>query len=204
VTPPPVIICPAVSAQAPLNPNDLSPPVFLQQGWMEKPQADFLPAAVRVGWTPGGLVILAEIPDRDIFTLATAPNQKMWELGDVFEIFLQDEDRSDYVELHVTPANLRLQLRFETSGATPVQLSDGVFSSHVGIDSPNQRWSLQASVPAVLVSGRSQIQPGEVWRFSFSRYDASRDGTTPVLSSTSPHQAINFHRNHEWGKLTFA
>jgi len=54
------------------------------------------------------------------------------------------------------------------------------------------------------VSGRDHIRPEESWRFSFSRYDASRGTRPPVLSSTSPHQALNFHRIHEWGNLIFA
>jgi hypothetical protein len=175
----------------------------MQQGWLDAPQADFLAAEIRVGWTPSRLVVLAEIPDRDIFTQATGPNQRTWELGDVFEIFLKPEDRSDYVELHVTPPNFRLQLQIESLGKPATHLDDGVFSSRVKIDTANQKWTVYAEVPASLVSGREHIQAGESWLFSFSRYDASRDGRPPILSSTSPHQAINFHRIHEWGKITF-
>ena len=181
----------------------LSAPVRMQQGWLETPQPGFLPAEIRVGWTSSRLVVLAEIPDQDIFTLATGPNQRTWELGDVFEIFLQAEDRSDYVELHVTPPNFRLQLHIESLGKPATQLDDGVFSSQVEIDAANPRWTVYAEVPASLVSGRDHILSGESWRFSFSRYDAFRDGRPLVLSSTSPHQAVNFHRVHEWGKITF-
>jgi hypothetical protein len=41
----------------------LSAPVLMQQGWRDSPEADFLPAEIRVGWTPSRLVVLAEIPD---------------------------------------------------------------------------------------------------------------------------------------------
>ena len=181
----------------------LSAPVLMQQGWLDSPEADFLPAEIRVGWTPSRLVVLAEIPDRDIFTLVTGPNQKTWQLGDVFEIFLKPEDRSDYVELHVTPPNFRLQLQIESQGKPATQLDDGVFSSRVKIDTANQKWTVYAEVPAALVTGQEHIEAGESWLFSFSRYDASRDGRPPILSSTSPHQAVNFHRIHEWGKITF-
>lgn len=206
---PATISCPALSEKdlpqtdAILSSLALSAPVRMQQGWLEAPQAGFLAAEIRVAWTPSRLVVLAEIPDEDIFTLATGPNQRTWELGDVFEIFLQAEDRSDYVELHVTPPNFRLQLHIESPGKPATQLDEGVFSSQVEIDAANQRWSVYAEVPASLVSGREHISPGESWLFSFSRYDASRDGRPPVLSSTSPHQAVNFHRTHEWGKIDF-
>ena len=56
----------------------LSAPVLMQQGWLDAPQVDFLAAEIRVGWTPSRLVILAQIPDRDIFTQATCPNQRTW------------------------------------------------------------------------------------------------------------------------------
>jgi hypothetical protein len=181
----------------------LSAPVLMQQGWLDTPEPDFLPAEIRVGWTPSRLIVLAEIPDRDIFTKATGSNQRMWELGDVFEIFLQAVDRSDYVELHVTPPNLRLQYQIESPGKPATVLSDGVFSSRVKIDTSNQKWTVYAEVPSTLVTGRDQIATGEAWLFSFSRYDASRDGRPPILSSTSPHQAINFHCIHEWGKIAF-
>lgn len=175
----------------------------MQQAWLEAPEADFLAAEIRVGWTPTSLLVRADLPDRDIFTQATESNQRMWELGDVFEIFLQAADRSDYVELHVTPPNLRLQLHFQSAGKPATHLDDGAFASRVKIDSENQRWTVHAEIPARLVSGRDSIHAEESWHFSFSRYDASRDGRPPVLSSTSPHQALNFHRIHEWGNLIF-
>jgi hypothetical protein len=175
----------------------------MQQAWLEAPEADFLAAAIRVGWTPTSLLVRADLPDRDIFTQATESNQRMWELGDVFEIFLQAADRSEYVELHVTPPNLRLQLYFQSAGKPATRLDDGAFASRVKIDSENQRWTVYAEIPARLVSGRDSIHAEESWHFSFSRYDASRDGQRPVLSSTSPHQVLNFHRVHEWGSLVF-
>lgn len=186
-----------------MEPTALSAPVFMRQAWLAAPRPYFLSAEIRVGWTPSHLVVLANLPDCDIFTLATGPNQRMWELGDVFEIFLQAENRSDYIELHVTPANFRLQLHIECPGGSRAHLDDGAFASRVEIDPLNELWRVCAEIPAKIVSGRDTIMPGEVWRFSFSRYDASRDGSAPVLSSTSPHQEVNFHRTNEWGRLKF-
>jgi hypothetical protein len=203
------ICCPSVSGkdlpQVDAIPENLalSAPILMQQTWLDAPDPDLLSAEIRLGWTPSHLIVLAEIPDRDIFTLATGPNQKMWELGDVFEMFLKPEDRTEYVELHVTPPNFRLQYQIESPGKPATELSDGVFSSRVKIDTANQKWTVYTEIPATLVSGQDQIASGESWFFSFSRYDASRDGRPPILSSTSPHQAINFHRIHEWGKITF-
>lgn len=178
-------------------------PVSLRQAWLATPEPGFLSADVRIGWTPEMLVVFATLPDRDIFTNATAPNQETWLLGDVFEIFLQGDTCSDYVELHVTPANIRTQFYFKNAGAPRMELPDGVFVSDASIDPRNKCWTVLAEIPARLVSGRDTIGTNELWRFSFSRYDASRDGKPPVLSSTSLHAKLNFHRLNEWGSMIF-
>ncbi len=84
----------------------------LCQVWPAKPEADFASATVRTGWREDSLLVFAELPDADIFSRATGHNQRMWELGDVLEIFLSPENSVSYVEFHVTPTNYRLQLRF--------------------------------------------------------------------------------------------
>lgn len=179
------------------------PPLTMGQAWREKEEEGLRPAEVRVGWIPGTLVVFATLPDDDIFTDVTGPNQETWRLGDVFEIFLQRAGRSDYVELHVTPANIRTQFHFERTGATRRELCDGIFSSQVAVDRGNAVWTVMAKIPAMVVSGNETLDANQVWRFSFSRYDASRDGRPPILSSTSPHQALSFHRTQEWGEMIF-
>ena len=89
----------------------------MQQAWLAGPEPDFTPAVVRAGWRGNSLLVFAELEDADIFTRATAHNQRMWELGDVLEIFLSAENSAGYVEFHVTPNNLRLQLRFPNPAA---------------------------------------------------------------------------------------
>ena len=87
----------------------------LQQAWLAKPEEDFTPGIVRVGWRGNSLLVFAELEDANIFTHATADNQRMWELGDTFEMFLQAADSPGYAEFHVTPNNFHLQLRFPTA-----------------------------------------------------------------------------------------
>ena len=191
---PATISCPAIAEkdlpQADAMPANLalSAPVLMQQGWLDAPEPDFLPAEIRLGWTPSRLIVFAEIPDRDIFTQATGPNQKMWELGDVFEMFLKPEDRTDYVELHVTPPNFRLQYQIESPGKPATELSDDVFSSRVKIDTANQKWTVYAEVPATLVSGRDQIASGEVLALLLQplRRLARRPPSHPLLHIPTP------------------
>ena len=171
------------------------------QFWLSPPELEFLPAEVRVGHWGNSLIVSATLPDFDIFTRATGANQKTWELGDVFEMFLKPDGEDFYRELHITPANTRTQLAFAAEGATGEFLPDGIFESHVWIESG--RWQLLAIIPAAVVTGHNEISPGEKWRFSFCRYDAFRDGRQPIISSTSPHPVPKFHRPAEWGVMVF-
>jgi len=178
-----------------------APAIALGQSWLPQPETDFLQAEVRVGCVANQLLVLATIPDLDISTLVTEPNQRTWELGDVFEIFLKPENETHYRELHVTPKNIRTQFGFSGVGTPAEILPDGIFESRVWIESG--RWIVLASIPCGVITNRSTIQNGERWRFSFCRYDAFQDGRVPVLSSTSPHPVPKFHRPDEWGVLVF-
>ena len=178
-----------------------APAIALGQSWLPQPEPDLLCAEVRVGRVADQLLVLATIPDVDIFTRVTEPNQRTWELGDVFEIFLKPENESHYQELHVTPTNTRTQFGFSAVGAPSEILPDGIFESRVWIES--SRWFVLASIPCEVITNSSSIENGERWRFSFCRYDAFQDGRMPVLSSTSPHPIPKFHRPDEWRVLAF-
>ena len=61
----------------------------------------------------------------------------------------------------------------------------------------------RGEIPINLVVG-DPANPGNApWRFSFSRYDHTRGANNPVLSSSSPHQELDFHRQEDWGRLVF-
>jgi len=177
------------------------PSVMMRQAWLPEPEQGFLPAEVRAGFGKNSLLVWATIPDGDIFTYVTSANQRTWELGDVFEIFLKPEGEDFYRELHITPANIRTQLAFAAEGTPGEFLPDGIFESRVWLDS--DCWHVLASVPSNVVTGRTKISRGEKWRFSFCRYDAFRNGRGPIISSTSPHPVPKFHRPAEWGILVF-
>jgi hypothetical protein len=72
----------------------------LRQVSQAKASPGFIPAAVRVGWREDRRLVFAESTDRDIFTNATALNQRLWELGDTFEIFLWPDGQTEYCEFH--------------------------------------------------------------------------------------------------------
>jgi hypothetical protein len=74
--------------------------------------------------------------------------------------------------------------------------------SQTEVQHQNHFWRVLAKIPACVARSKS-IQAGDVWTFSFSRYDCTRGKNEPVLSSCSPHSQPRFHRQQEWGKLFF-
>ena len=191
----------------------LATPCAMGQEWRAELEHDFAPGQVRVGWRLDELLVFAELTDRDIFSHATGDNQRMWELGDTFEIFLRPTGQTEYFELHVTPKNHRLQLKITSFEAlrraqtaeefAAFLLPANSFHSRTWVQPENQKWFVFAAVPARMVCDQAQLIPGTRWHFSFSRYDYRRGDAEPVISSTSPHPVANFHRQEEWGELTF-
>jgi hypothetical protein len=188
-------------------------PVAMGQAWQPALSPDFAPAEVRTGWREDALLVFAALTDRDIHTAATQLNERMWELGDTFEMFLRPADREEYVEFHVTPNNQRLQLRIPNTAAfrraqaenvlAPFLMPEPVFYSTVWAPPRQGQWFVLAEIPASVVCGAPMLTPGREWLFSFCRYDFTRGAAEPVISSTSPHARADFHRQEEWGVLRF-
>lgn len=184
----------------------------LRQAWRPQAEADFAPGVVWTGWRADRLLVLAELTDADIVSPADATNERLWEQGDTFEIFLQAEGRPAYVELQVAPNQRRLQLRYDESvtvdavrrsGSLAAARQDVAFDSVTWCEPAARRWFVHAAIPARVVTDRPGSLAGARWRFSFGRYDYTRGRSGPVISSTSPHAAPDFHRGHEWGTLQF-
>ncbi|HUR20211.1 MAG TPA: carbohydrate-binding family 9-like protein [Vicinamibacterales bacterium] len=191
-------------------------PIPLGQAWLAAPEHDFAPGIVRTGWRENSLLVFADLADADVFTLAKRHNDRFWELGDTFEMFLQPPGQDGYVELHVAPNNLRLQLRFakppsarDADPFTSALIHDQAFDSRTWLKPATRGWCVFAEIPLMTLIERQQLGPAPVlssstWRFSFSRYDATRGREHPVISSSSPHTKPAFHRPNEWGHIYFA
>lgn len=193
---------------------DTATPIHLGQSWLAAPEPGFAPAVVRTGWRSDTLLVFAELTDEHVFTQAERDNERFWELGDTFEIFLQPAEALPYVELHVAPNNRRLQLRFTAppSGSGSVVdpfkaalVNGDIFESRTWVNADAGGWSIFAAIPASVVRPQSLVPlAGSTWRFSFSRYDYTPGRKSPVISSSSPHREPAFHRPHEWNTLLFA
>lgn len=175
-----------------------APALPFRQAWLETPEPDFRGGEVRLGWNAEGLWVLARMQDDCIFTRATADNQRLWKLGDVFEIFVRDMAGEEYLELHTTPNGHRLQLRFASERTLPEINAKGVPIEEVLVTEPLFRskvrmvdhgWEVLACVTAL---------GGRTLRASFSRYDYRDAGSAPILSSTSAHREIHFHGQDAW------
>jgi hypothetical protein len=190
-----------------------APSVTLQQTWQVPPSANFAPATVRVAWQGDSLLVFAELTDAEIVSGSTRHNQRLWELGDSFEMFFRPEHQEAYLELQVSPNNHRLQLRYAnpealerariTGSIQEALIHGAAFRSYVWLEAQKSRWFVLAEVPTPLVQAAGAAQPGDGWRYSFSRYDYTKSESEPVISSTSPHAEANFHRQQEWGRLEF-
>lgn len=187
-----------------------APSLALGQAWREKPEENFRPGTVRIGWQPDALVILANLKDDALFTAATGDNQHLWGLGDAFELFLRNLEREEYLELHIAPNGYRLQLRFPDSQAIRNLRSGQNALKDYMVDAPifdfsirtvSGGWVIRARVPLTSLGIPGDRTSGIALLASFSRYDYADAKSPPVLSSTSAHKERNYHRQQEWTRL---
>lgn len=188
-------------------------PILMRQAWRPKEEKGFSPGFVRIGWHDNALLVFAELADMDFLTRAKTLNERLWELGDSFEIFLQPVGQSSYIELQVAPNNCQLQLRYPNPVAVeearkaddfkPYLIPYKAFYSATWTRPAESKWFVFAKIPSDLVCEKQDSLDGKEWRFSFSRYDYSSNQAKPVVSSTSPHSTTEFHNQEEWGTMRF-
>lgn len=185
-------------------------PIALGQAWNHGP--DRSDGTVRLAWCPEALLVRADLRDGDVFTTATGDSQYFWELGDVFEIFLEAEGVGYYTEMHVAPGNFRMHLRIrpeeylsmKAGNLTPADLMVRPPEFESRFEVVPGGWAVEAFIPVAAVQPGKKISHESRWRASFCRYDAGSDGRAPVLSSTSRHSGkINFHAREDWRLLCF-
>jgi len=184
----------------------------MKQTWFQVPQQEFAPGFVFTGWREADFFVFAELRDADIFTFAKENQQRLWMLGDTFEIFLRHPDQETYFEFHVAPNNLKLQLRFPDTQVAArvgrsqrfeeVMVEGDPFVSQTWVKPEIQRWFVLAQISGQLFEQNENLL-GSKWSFSFCRYDYTRGQNVPVISSTSAHTKPDFHRRHEWGTICF-
>lgn len=185
-----------------------SAPWLLGQAWRASPQESFRPGTVFLGWRPDALWVLAGLDDDHVVSRSTGHGQDMWTLGDVFEVFIARRGSPWYLELHVTPNNHRLHLRWTAEdfsavrgggrAAADFRAAPGAFDSRARRTPGGTGWQALLRIPAAVVPAGAAWSAGEELELSFSRYDTGPEGSPEILSSTSPHTAADYHRRSEW------
>ena len=186
---------------------------ILGQAWRNGLEDDFRAGEVRVTSEGDELVIEAVLEDDDIFNPERRSHEPFFRQGDVFETFLRPTGQAAYTELHVGPDNQIFQLRIPSAAIFAAQRSDPeawrpwlvsepCFRSQVAVDRARARWSVRMVIPFSAI-GQVLVKPGDQWLCSFSRYDYTRGKADPVLSSSSLHAELDFHRQQEWASLIF-
>lgn len=185
----------------------------LVQAWQVSPERDatLRRGTARVLWEPSALIFEARFTGVNQRNRATALNQRTWELGDVCEVFVFGEDMPAYLEVHVTPENQRLQLRFPPGAIEEVRAGRATLASFMVPDPSWVETSVtlmdaeqvlyRIRIPTTSLGLAVPLAPGTALRAAVCRYDygASPDG--PVLSSTAPLREPFFHRFAEWSPL---
>lgn len=165
---------------------------------------------VRVGSAPEGLAFYLSYQDSDIFSEATADQQKMWTLGDVAELFIKPgTDRPDYWEIHVTPNDFLMDIyiphreRFMGGEITWEEVIAPASGTQRRVTVSDGSWSVEALVPWKAFALDSAPEAGAVWQFAVCRYNCNGGLESPELSSTAHYTEAGFHRFEEFTDLVF-
>lgn len=179
----------------------------LGQSWA--PEASFAPRAwAQVRWCEDFLQYDVVLTGRAARNRARRLNERTWELGEVCEIFLKLSGRPDYLEVHVTPENHRLQLLFPIGAIEHVRagwsrLDDYLVSYPEWVESATlveaDFWAVRVRIPALRLR-LSQFGPQQALQTAVCRYDCT-SGPEPVLSSTAAFRELSFHRVADWTPL---
>lgn len=178
-----------------------------QQGWREAPEPGFEPAVAELRATDEALHVFAVLGDRDIGNRATSFNEKTWQTGDVFEIFIQ-VDADTYYEFHVTPENRHLFLgwtselfaavRAKEAAVEDAMIHDrGMLQSETRINDERKHWTVHARIPFEKIG----LDPDKAYpdlKVAFARYDTFGDARPAVLSATPAFPAVNYHDRAAW------
>ena len=170
----------------------------LGQSWLPEAEPDFLPGTACFSWSDGFLLLRADFTDREVVTTATLHGQKLWEHGDVAELFIQKVGESGYREYQVAPNGITTSLRYpDITGVAAVRSGERRIGEFLTKEVPAAAVSLTADGWSVSLSIPLTATPGEKFRVSCCRYDDGPKGV-PVISSTSPHRVRDFHRPQDW------
>jgi len=172
------------------------------QNWLPTTEPGFQPGTANFSWKEGVLDLKVDLIDEEVITTATANQQRLWEHGDVVELFVQRIGESGYREYQVSPNGFTLALSYpDLLGVAAVRSGERPIDEFFVQDSSimataeftETGWVARFSIPLAGVTG-------ERIRVSCCRYDAGT-GRASIISSTSPHPVRDFHRPQDWREM---
>jgi hypothetical protein len=172
--------------------------LILSQSWLPEPEEGFQPGTASITWKNGTLSVSIDLTDDEVMTTASAHQQKLWEHGDVAELFVQRVGEIGYDEYQISPNGFSLGLHYPNiSGVAAVR------SGERKIDEFFSKTSFIATAVKTDSGWRADFtitlpcSPTDRILISCCRYDAAK-GRSAIISSTSPHPVRDFHRPQEW------
>jgi hypothetical protein len=175
----------------------------LIQHWLPAPEEGFHEGTASFTHDGEFLILQAElIQPHPQASKATGHGQRLWELGDVVELFLQREGETAYREYQVAPNGKTLSLLYPDSTCVAgVRAGTRLMEEFLTDEIPRHEitlgergWSVRLEIP---IEFPVKDRTGEGFRVSCCRYE-HREGLPPVISSTSPHAVRDFHRPQDW------
>jgi hypothetical protein len=172
---------------------------------------------VRYAWCANYLYAGFCLVDSDPVTDATANQQRLWELGDVAEWFLQPPGSAHYWEFHATPGGHKACLLLPGAGRRG--LPSNFCSAHLrhlrvsslvnGSLNDQHRfskgWTTLLAFPRDRLARQgTPVKPGATWRMLAARYNYSRELPAPELTSYPRLPRTDFHTPEHFATVTFA
>lgn len=170
----------------------------LTQAWLPQQEEGFRPGVAIFSYSDGRLHMKAELIDEEVYSTATAHGQKLWEHGDVVELFIQKEGETGYNEYQAAPNGFTLALHYpDIPCVAAVRSGERNMEEFLTKEIPVVTITTTPDGWQVVMSISLPASPGERFRVSCCRYDAGH-GRQPIISSTSPHPVRDFHRPQDW------
>ena len=139
----------------------------LLQSWLPATEPGFRPGIAHFSWTDGVLRLETGFMGHAPASRATEHGQRLWELGDVAELFVQKIGEESYREYQVSPNGFTLALRYpDLSGVAAVRSGSRKLEEFFTGEIPSasiaitaEGWNASFGIPLPSSPGERSIPP---------------------------------------------
>eukprot|EP01059_Diplonema_ambulator_P012067 TRINITY_DN22203_c0_g1_i1.p1 TRINITY_DN22203_c0_g1~~TRINITY_DN22203_c0_g1_i1.p1 ORF type:complete len:246 (+),score=41.23 TRINITY_DN22203_c0_g1_i1:72-740(+) len=190
-------------------------PMKMIQGWKGVGHGPEEGGHAYIGWEDRGVVVYSYFEGAMAWSTSTADGQRLWELGDVVEVFLHHTRGTEngwekpYWEVHVNPNGHKMELHIPNrdswlKGDTPWEVAAQPSGMEYTTRVLETSWATEILLPWSIFGGPPA--PNTVWGLSVCRYNYRPDDTKlqdPELSSTSSYKELSYHRLEDFTPVVF-